>query len=299
MSVGPLQQLLSKDLPVILDGATGTELQRRGVNTGLPLWSANALLKQPDVVGQIHADYLTAGAQILTANTFRTTRRTFRHANLSDQSAALTKLAVELAGTARDHSGRPDILIAGSMAPLEDCYRPDLVPSVDELRDEHAELAQRLADAGVDFILLETMNTIREARAACEAAVATGKEVVVSFICDRAGNLYGGEPLADAIRTIVPVGPVGFSINCVSPRFLMPNIHIARATTDLPLGVYANIGIPENEKRGWAFTQDIGPGEYATYAGDWMHQGVAMIGGCCGTTPEYIDALVRALHPER
>ena len=294
---GPLTALLARVSPVILDGAMGTELQRRGVDTGLPLWSAKALLSNPEMVERIHADYIAAGADIITTNTFRTTRRTFSHAGIPDDSASLVRRAVELANRARDAVHRPDVLIAGSIAPLEDCYRPDLVPPDDQLRREHAELAGRLAAAGVDLILLETMNTVREAYAACEAACATGKEVVVSFICDREGNLYGGEPLADAIRTVAALAPVAFSINCVPPRFLRPARTIARATTNLPLAVYANVGIPENERRGWAFTQDIGPDEYATYAGDWLQSGITIVGGCCGTTPAYIEAITKSLPP--
>jgi len=291
---GRLTQLLATTSPLVLDGAMGTELQRRGIDTGLPLWSANALMNRREVVLQIHRDYIDAGADIITTDTFRTTRRMFSRANLPDQSERFTALAVDLARQARDSASRTDLLIAGSMAPLEDCYRPDLVPPDDQLQDEHAELAARLAKGGVDFILLETMNTIREAYAACEAAAATGLDVVVSFICNRAGHLYGGEPLADAIRTITQLKPVGFSINCVSPRFIMPALNIARATTSLPLAVYANVGIPENEQRGWEFTQEIGPEEYTTYAGDWLHSGVSIIGGCCGTTPAYIEALRRS-----
>ncbi len=292
---GRLDDRLSRGAPVLLDGAMGTELQRRGADTGLPLWSAKALLAQPETVLQIHRDYIAAGADVITTNTFRTTRRTFRHAGIPDASAALVKTAVELARRARDESGRPAVLVAGSMAPLEDCYRPDLVPPDDQLRNEHAELAGRLASAGVDLILIETMNTVREAYAACEAAKETGREVIVSFICDRQGNLYGGESLAYGIRAVAALAPAAFSINCVSPRFLRPALTIARATTSLPLAIYANIGIPENERRGWEFTQDVGPAEYATYAGDWLSAGVTIIGGCCGTTPEYIAAVAKAL----
>jgi len=292
---GPLGRLLAKKSPLILDGAMGTELQRRGVDTGLPLWSANALTNRGEVVLQIHRDYIDAGADIITTNTFRTTRRMFARANLPDQSDRYTTVAVDLAHQARDSAPGREILIAGSMAPLEDCYRPDLVPPDDQLRLEHNELAGRLARAGTDFILLETMNTIREAYIACEAAIATGKEVMVSFICNRAGHLYGGESFADAIRMITPLQPTAFSINCVSPRFIMPALNIACVTTSLPLAVYANVGIPENERRGWEFTREITPEDYSTYAGDWLHSGVTIIGGCCGTTPEYIAALANIL----
>ena len=290
-----LSKILSKRSPLILDGAMGTELQRRDVDTGLPLWSANALIAHPEVVLQIHKDYIAAGADIITTNTFRTTRRTLRRANLPDRSMQLTANAVELAQKARESFADREILIAGSIAPLEDCYRPDLVPSDAELREEHTELAERLASANVDFIILETMNTVREAYAACSAAKLTGKEVMVSFICNKEGNLYSGERLSGAIKTIAELRPVAFSINCVSPRYLEPAITNLKRQTSLPFAVYGNVGLPESEKHGWEFTHDIQEEEYTKYARQWHRSGASIIGGCCGTTPEYIGAIANAL----
>jgi S-methylmethionine-dependent homocysteine/selenocysteine methylase len=293
--VRPLERLLNEKRHLVLDGAMGTELQRRGVDTGLPLWSANALVVHPEVVSQIHSEYIASGVDIITTNTFRTTRRSFRRANLPDRSKQLTVTAVDLARKARDASGKQEILVAGSMAPLEDCYRPDLVPSDRDLRDEHAELAERLADERVDFILLETMNTVREAYAACAAAVAVEKEVVVSFICNRDGCVFSGESLQDAVNAVSELHPTAFSINCVSPRHIQSAIRNLRSATTRAFAVYANVGLPENEERGWEFTRDISEDEYAVHARDWRHMGASIIGGCCGTTPEYIRAVKRAL----
>ncbi|MEK9139284.1 MAG: homocysteine S-methyltransferase family protein, partial [Bacteroidota bacterium] len=130
---GPLSRMLASRTPLILDGAMGTELQRRGVDTGLPLWSANALMVHPEVILQIHKEYIEAGADIITTNTFRTTRRTFQRANLPDRSHALTKTALKLAQQARESFPDRQLLVAGSIAPVEDCYRPDLVPSEKEM----------------------------------------------------------------------------------------------------------------------------------------------------------------------
>jgi homocysteine S-methyltransferase len=273
----------------------GTELQRRGVDTGLPLWSANALISHPEIVLQIHKDYIEAGADIITTNTFRTTRRTMRRANLPDRSEQLMKRAIDLAHQSRDAFPDREVLIAGSIAPLEDCYRPDLVPSDKELREEHTEHAARLVEGGVDFILLETMNTIREANAACTAAKVTGIEVMVSFICNAKGELYGGDSLESAVKTLTELEPTAFSINCVSPRYLNIPLQTLKAQTKLPLCVYGNIGIPESEQHGWEFTQDISEEQYASYAGDWQKAGVSIIGGCCGTTPDYIRLVYSAL----
>lgn len=294
---GPLTRMLRRKSLLILDGAMGTELQRRGVDTDLPLWSANALVVRPETVLEIHKDYLKAGADIITTNTFRTTRRTMRRAGLPDRSRQLTAAAVDLAVEAREAFPGREILVAGSIGPLEDCYRPDLVPSDRELREEHAELAARLVENKVDFILLETMNTAREAYAACAEATAAGKEVVVSFICNREGDLYSGESLGEAVRSLSEFHPTVFSINCVSPRYAKRAIDNLLAAADRPFAVYANVGVPDNEQYGWEFTHDILEEEYATHAQEWRRRGASIIGGCCGTTPEYIRVLRKNLAP--
>ncbi len=288
---GPLARMLASKSPVILDGAMGTELQRREVDTGLPLWSANALMVHPEIVLQIHKDYIEAGADIITANTFRTTRRTFHRAHLPDRSLQMTRNALALVRQAREAFPDRAVLIAGSMAPLEDCYRPDLVPDESELRDEHSELAERLAEGGVDFILIETINTIREALAACKAAKATGKEVVVSFICNNEGRLLSGESLSEAIVAVTELSPTMFSINCVAPRSMKRSVEILKRTTHLPYMLYGNIGLPEGNKDGWEFTRDVSEDEYAQFAVEWHREGASVIGGCCGTTPAYVRAV--------
>ena len=291
---GPFSQILKEKRPLLLDGAMGTELQRRGVDTGLPLWSARALKTDPGTVRQIHLEYIAAGCDIITANTFRTTRRTFHRAQLPDESAWLTEKAVTIAQNARTAFPDRRVLIAGSIAPLEDCDRPDLAPVRNAMEDEHQELAGRLAAAGVDFILLETMNTLREASIACAAACMTGKEVVVSFLCNPEGNLYSGEPLEDAVGEITHLNPVAFSINCVSVRHLTEAITRLRRASSLPFGVYANVGLPEQEQ-GWTFTHDAFEEGYARHASRWSLLGAAFIGGCCGTTPAYIRKLAEVL----
>lgn len=298
-TTGPLSQSLQTGVPLILDGAMGTELRRRGVDTGLPLWSANALMVSPETVLQIHKEYIAAGADIITTNTFRTTRRTFRRANLPDRSSQLVKTAVQLARQAREEFPDRRILIAGSIAPLEDCYRPDLVPPDVELQEEHAGLAGRLAALDVDIFLLETMNTIREARIACELALATGKEAIVSFICRKDGRLYSGESLADAVKSVSELHPSAISINCVSPRFLGNILNSLTSITTLPVAVYGNVGLPEDERQDEEFTVDISEDEYARLSRKWLHTGISIVGGCCGTTPDYIRAVARLLAREQ
>lgn len=299
MSTRPLTDLLSRRRPLVLDGAMGTELQRRGVNVGLPLWSANALLVAPEVVLQIHRESIQAGADIITSATFRTTARTFRRAGLPDRSAALTRRAVDLAKQARSEFTERTVLIAGSVAPLEDCYRPDLVPSATELAVEHTEHSARLAAEGVDFLLLETMGTVKEIKEAARAAAATGKEFVVSFLCTTDGRLYSGEPLGEAVATACAQGPAALSVNCVSPKFIEPPLETIARITNLPLFAYGNVGLPNVELTDTDFTRDVGEDQYAASARSWVRRGVAVVGGCCGTTPDDVRAVAHALEGMR
>lgn len=289
-------QLLSERLAaagvLILDGAMGTELLRRDVDIGLPLWSANALIAHPEIVSRIHLEYIEAGADIITTDTFRTTRRAFRNARLPDRSEALTILAVRLAREAAASTGDRTILVAGSIAPLEDCYRPDLVPDNSALLEEHREHATRLAREGVDFLLLETMNTVREAVAACTAARETGKEVVVSFTCRPDGALYGGESLEAAVAAVAPLGPAAFSLNCISPRYLGTILRRLRDLTALPIAVYGNVGEPGKEQDDEHLVRDVDEAAYADHAASWIRTGAVIVGGCCGTTPAYVQRLV-------
>lgn len=170
---GILQARLATTDVLLLDGATGTELHRRGVPTTLPLWSAVGLIERPDVVRAIHADYAQAGADIIVANTFRTTRRTLRRAGWEGDVVALNNLACGLAREVAAE-GRPGTLVAGSIAPLEDCYSPWLSPPFTQALTEHREQAQLLAAAGVDVLMVETMPLAAEAEAALIAARETG-----------------------------------------------------------------------------------------------------------------------------
>lgn len=286
-------QLQGKNL-LIKDGAIGTELERRGVDIGLPLWSANSLIGSPDAVFQIHRDYIEAGADVIVTNTFRTNRRAFRSAQLQDRSFELTQTAVELAHQARNRFSRKEILIAGCIAPVEDCYKPELVPSEQELFDEHAEHCERLVKLDVDFLLVETMTTIREAFAAGKAAKCTGREFVISFSCKQDGTLYGGESLADAVTAVARLEPAIISLNCISPRYLTPLIKklqlaIHNLQSEIPFGVYGNVGKPD--VREGKMIIDVEPYEYVDFAKEWRDLGAVMIGGCCGTTPEYIRLL--------
>jgi S-methylmethionine-dependent homocysteine/selenocysteine methylase len=289
-----LSRRLARGEVLLLDGATGTELERRGVPSALPLWSARALLEAPEEVGRIHAAYVEAGADLITANTFRTQRRSLGRVGLAKEAGALTGRAVALArGVAR---GR-EVAVLGSAPPLEDCFRPDLVPRRADLEREHGEHAEHLARAGVDAVLVETMNTVREARIALAAARAAGLPALVSFVCWEGARLLSGEPLAEALEAVEAAAPLAVGVNCLPPSNVAACLP-ALTGRSRPACVYANLGAPGDDPDA-PRSEHCEPEEFAARALGWVEAGVRLVGGCCGTGPEHLAALHRALRGAR
>ena len=292
-----VQARLQSSRPLLLDAAMGSDLDRRGVKTSLPLWSAIGLLEAPDVVKRIHRDNLEAGADILTTNTFRTTRWSLRKAGIDeDRAVALDALAVKLASSARSESSRPDVLIAGSIAPLDDCYLPTFETDAEVALAEHRAQAENLAEAGVDFFLVETMPTITEATVALAAATATGLPTMVSFVCgsvpegESEPRLLSGEQLSAAVARAAEFAPVAVLVNCAATSVIDAGITALRAASVLPIGGYANVGHVDDDV-GWSSAGGISAPDYAAAAERWLEAGASVIGGCCGTNPEHTAAL--------
>jgi homocysteine S-methyltransferase len=274
--------------PIILDGATGTELERLGVDTTTPIWSAMALVNSPELVQQVHRSYIKAGAEVIITNTFRTHRRNLEAVGMGDRAAELTARAVQLARRAVDGADHP-AWVAGSIAPLEDSYSANALPREVYLA-EHSQMAHHLAAAGTDLLLIETISTIREAEAAAEAAHALDLPYGVSFICKTDGNLFSGESLADAVKAVLLHQPNFFGINCTAAPELPRALRHLRAATNLPISVYANPSHTEDYQH-WGETEAADPQVYADYARLWVEGGARLIGGCCGTGPAHIAAL--------
>jgi len=295
-----IRERLRFGIPLVLDAAMGSDLDRRGLPTTLPLWSAVGLLERPDLVRQIHLENLLAGADIITTDTFRTTARTLRKAGLDPERAAkLDALAVRLAAEARVEAKRPEAWIAGSIAPLEDCYLPTFETPPDVALGEHRAQADNLAAAGVDLIMVETMPTAAEAEIALRAAIETGRPATVGFVCampDRGEpvRLLSGETLNDAVARVSPLGPAAIFVNCAAPPVITAALRELRELTTLPIGSYANVGHVDDE-RGWSPDGGITDERYAEHAAEWIALGARVVGGCCGTHPEHTAALRRLI----
>jgi S-methylmethionine-dependent homocysteine/selenocysteine methylase len=272
--------MLGWSMRTILDGAVGTELTARGVPTPAPRWSAEALDSAPDVLAAIHREYAAAGATVHTANTFRTKRR-----QIPDRWEELARRAVAIARAAVPAGQR----VVGSIAPLEDCYRPDLSPA--EPRAEHRELALCLAAAGVDLLLCETFPHVGEALIAVEEAVKTGLPTWVAFTAGPEATLLTPAEIEAGAREAVQRGASAVLVNC------MPAVATLRyverlAGLGVPFGAYANAG-STTDGIGWNCDSAAGAEAYAALAETWEQAGATLIGSCCGTGPSHTRALAR------
>ncbi len=282
--------------PLLIDAAVGTALERLGVDVSPPLWSARALLEGPEILRRIHESHLRAGADALTAATFRLHRRALARAGMEHHAFDLIRRAVDLAGEATEKI-QPDALIMGSVGPLEDCYRPQDAPPAEEAEQEHAERIDLLVRAGVDIVLFETMNNVSEALAAARAAhAAAGGRWILSCVC-RAGApgvLLSGEPIADLLEAM-PVRPLAVGVNCVAAPDMQAHLQIMHdQRPDLPLIAYANTARLTTDGA-WESTEATSPDWYADCASTWLDFPIAFLGGCCGTTPAHVAALRRLL----
>ena len=269
-------------MPVtVLDGALGTELVRRGIALPSPAWSAQALETAADTIGLIHRDYVAAGATVHTANTFRTKRRA-----VGDRWEELARRAVRIARA----SVRPEQRVAGSLAPLEDCYRPDRSPGASS-RPEHRELARVLADEGVDVLLCETFAAADEALVAVDEAARTGVETWIALTAGPDGSLMSPEAMASLSRSCCRAGARAVLVNCTPASKTLRYLD-AIAGCGEAFGAYANAGDAQ-EGLGWDAEPRPAAAAYARIARTWVDAGATLVGGCCGTRPEHIAEVAR------
>jgi S-methylmethionine-dependent homocysteine/selenocysteine methylase len=283
---------------ILLDGGMGRELRFRGIETPATIWSAHALLVAPEVVRDIHMDYIAAGADIITANTYGIIHSDLAKEGIEDRFEALNKLACTLALEARDAAGHP-VWIAGSLPPLKGSFRPDLVGDYNEIERRYREQAEILAPH-VDLLLCETMSTATESRAAASAACQTGKPVWVAWTLheDRSGRLRSGESIEDAAAALADLPVDAYLANCCAPESITAALPHLIETDAQYIGGYANTFEPiqadwelaGEEESYWSLDlrSDLDPDRYAGHVARWLDEGANVVGGCCGTRPAHI-----------
>jgi homocysteine S-methyltransferase len=286
----------------LLDGAMGTELRARGAavpDYQSSIWSAMALVRDPEQVRRLHCDYIRAGADVITANNYAVVPRLLERESMAHRLEELTRTACRLAREARDAAGRPGVRIAGSLPPLDTTYRPDLVPDDAELYETYLQIA-RILVGEADLAIAETLTTVREAVAAARAAAAVGLPLWVSWnLRLGAPLLRGDERLSDAAAALARVPVEGLMVNCVPTGLVTPAIAELRAVTDRPLGAYANAceSAPSQEALDACTVGRLSPADYAAASESWVAAGATFIGGCCDTSPAYVAALARRWRP--
>ena len=292
---------MSENKPIILlDGGVGRELKRRGVEVPPTIWTAKALLSDPETVREVHADFIKAGADVITANNYAVVPKLLATEGLKDRLAEFTRLAGRLANHARDVAGR-DVLISGVPPPLARTYRADLVGTTREIFPIYRDIADALA-ANVDIMLCETMSSSVEARVVAQAAAQTGKRIWASWTLDdeTSGRLRSGESVSQALAALDGLAVEAILFNCTQPESISIALPELRRNTNKLVGGYANAfrPVPENWERDptWYtdLRTDLDPERYAAFVSGWLDEGSDIVGGCFGIGPEHI-ARIREL----
>lgn len=302
MAYAEIERRLRRGGLVMLDGGTGTELQRRGAAMDPEAWCGPATLDNVALLEAIHRDYIAAGADVVTANTFASSRLMLRPAGFADRFEEINRTAVAAALRARAASGRADVLVAGSlshMCPLVGGgAQADLAraPSVAEMAEAFGELAGLLKDEGCDLILLEMMYEPERMDPAFRAAAQTGLPVWAGFSARRGadGRVLGFAPdrdiaLGDLFQVLGDFDVAAAGVMHTPSNLIGEAIAVLRGAFGGPLMAYPDSGyftMPH-----WRFEDVIPPDELLAFATGWVEDGVRIVGGCCGLSPAHIAAL--------
>lgn len=302
MSYAKIEQRLRNGDILILDGGTGTELERRGVSMSPEAWCGPATLENAHVLEDIHRDYISAGADIITANTFASSRLMLNPAGYADRFVEITQTAVQAAHKAREASGRDNILVAGSLSHMcpviSGTAKTDVLRTAPkaEMADAFAEHAMLLRDEGCDLLLLEMMYDPGRMEPAFKAAAKTGLPVWAGFSARSSSDgtllsfLQDREvPFEDIIQILKEYNVAAAGIMHTPSNVISEALDKLRTVFDGPLTAYPDSGYFKMPQ--WQFEDVIAPEELLNFAKGWVENGAQVIGGCCGLSPNHIAAL--------
>ena len=275
----------------------GNELLARRSDLVSGLWSAQYLIDAPQLVKEIHLEYINAGADLITTNTYSTIPSYLSKKNVENRMPELIGLAGKLAREAADDSEK-EILVAGSLPPLEESYRPDLVIDAEEAIPIYEVLIKELTPF-VDIFICETMSSIKEMQHVMEALnnLDNKKPVWISWTLkeDKKNRLRSGESIEEAFNASATVKPEAYLFNCTDPYAISEGIKVLKQLTQKPIGGYPNVfNVPD----GWTLDNDIQVSvrdlsieKFLEFAEEWRKLGASIIGGCCGIGPRFIKAI--------
>jgi len=283
-----LQRLQSGEI-LVSDGATGTNLQARGLTRGTPseVW----VLENPQEILRLHSDFVAAGSDIILTSTFGGSTLRLQHAGLRERAEEVNRRAVALARQAAGEKA----LVAGSLGPLGQMMQPLGPLSEEEAGAAYAAQAKVLSEAGVDLLLVETQFDLAEATAAVNAARSVSSlPLVCSFSYDRGTRTMMGVKPAQMAKHIGALGVDALGINC--GRSLEENLQALkelRQATDLPIWFKPNAGLPVMDAAGNP-TYTLTPEIMGQQVEQWVAAGARVVGGCCGNSPEHVHQIALA-----
>jgi len=293
------------DKITLIDGAMGTQIRARGYEVPShhsSIWSAQALMDNPHIVKEIHKDYISAGAEIITTNNYAVTQNLLERENLGHRLEELTSLSIDIAKEAKKESGK-NIKIAASLPPLDTSYRPDLVGDITSIEKKYMEIVDIVKDR-VDLIIIETMSSSMEASGALSACAKADIEVWLGYTLQgiRKNILPSGENLIDAINKVKHFNISAYVINCSSANITTEAIKLLSNEIDKPFGGYANSvnvnqiidgddEVDNAENLQVENQQLINAIDYSVIVKNWIDNGATIVGGCCGTSPEHIKKI--------
>jgi homocysteine S-methyltransferase len=281
-----LRDLLTDGRVHVADGAMGTMLYSRGVYVNVCYDELN--VRQPDVVRDVHRDYIRAGARLVETNTFGANPFKLAHYGLAADTETLNAAA---AGIAREAAGGRDVAVLGAMGPLGIRLEPFGETSVEEARAAFARQASGLAAGGVDGFILETFMDVEELRAAVEGVRRVSNlAIIAQMTVGEDGRTHYGTAPADFGPVIAAMGVDAVGVNCsVGPHGVLEAIESLAKVVTLPLTAMPNAGLPREVSGRKMYMAS--PEYMASYARRMVEAGARVVGGCCGTTPDHIKAM--------
>ena len=291
MPASPFLDRLHAGKPLVLDGATGTNLQARGLPVGSPsdLW----VLDCPDEILRLQRDFLQAGSDIILTDTFGSSKLHLGHAGLAGRFEETNRAAVALAKQAAAEFGG---LVGGSLGPLGEMLEPLGPLTAEAAEAEYGAQARLLAEAGVDLLVIETQFDLNEASAALRGVRGvTDLPIVVSFSYDRGTRSMMGVKPRQTAAAFNEAGLAALGVNC--GRSLEDNLAVLkelRAATTLPIWFKPNAGLPQTDAEGRTVFSTT-PEDMGSAAANWLEAGAGLVGGCCGTSPQHLAAIARAI----
>ncbi len=300
MSYDKIKEKLANGDPIILDGGTGTDIQRRGAPMSDETWCAAANLTHPEIVRAVHDDYIRVGADVITANTFATSALVFNNLGRDDDVQMIDAVAVKIAKEAAEGH---NVGVAGSistMRPMQtgsDRNNLGHVWSEKEARRLFKNKAEGLKKTGVDFIIMELMRDTDYALWASEAALDTGLPVWIGLSAERGetGQLQGwgrADCAYDEVaRTLAALKPDVMCVMHTSANDTDEALDVLKKYWSGPLATYPECGYFKAPD--WLFVDMISPADLVAKSHDWKKQGTTIYGGCCGIGPDHIHALAQ------